>query len=182
MLRRMNLLNILGNLINPATYDAQVDGTQRATVLGYEHDKIHSGNHYQIADYVSGISSGQIVNIALTTPADRDIHLSEGFYSLSASIEIYEGADVEGGTSMAIPNNNRQSPNVSGVVFLYNPTVNDQGDKLYGGLAGSGKVAGNVERVHEIELARSTTYLFVATSLQNGNVLSWDLNFYEEFD
>lgn len=33
MLRRLNLLNILGNLINPATYDAQVDGSQRVGLV-----------------------------------------------------------------------------------------------------------------------------------------------------
>lgn len=33
MLRRFNLLDILGNLINPATYDAQVDGSQSSKII-----------------------------------------------------------------------------------------------------------------------------------------------------
>jgi hypothetical protein len=118
----------------------------------------------------------------LTTPADREVHLTESFFAVNGGIlEIYEGASVTGGTALDIQNNNRNSLNTSGVIATLNPTVTTNGSLLWGWLMGGGKESGDAVRSHEQELARSTTYLLLVTCTAGSNGISWDLNFYEEF-
>ena len=183
MLRRFNLLNIIGDLINPATHDAQIDGSQIVQSIGWEHQRIHEGNHYQVAGYELGLGDNDTVAIALTSPADREVHLNESFFAVNGgTLEIYEGASVTGGTVLNIPNNNRNSLNTSGVIARLNPTVTTNGSLLWRWLMGGDRESGDAVRNHEQDLAKSTTYLLLATCTAALNGISWDLNFYEEFD
>ena len=177
------LYDTAGQQVNPATHDAQIDGSQIVQSIGREHQKIHEGNHYQVAGYELGLGDNDTVAIALTSPADRDVHLAESFFAVNGGIlEIYEGASVTGGTALDIPNNNRNSLNTSGVIAILNPTVNTSGSLLWGWLMGGDREAGDAVRVHEQIIAKSTTYLFIATSTASSNGVGWNINFYEEFE
>ena len=87
-------------------YTDRYDGIDAVTgaleVIPYEHHEIHAGSHYNLCDYVLGVSNTDTVEFVITTPnTQKLLHLLfEVFSSLGATVELFEGAaDVVGGTA-----------------------------------------------------------------------------------
>lgn len=181
MLRRLNLLDILGNLINPATYDAQVDWTQRAVTRTTEHDHIHEGKHYQVSDYALDLSINQEIFFGFSAPADAEIHMTCEFYSIFATVDYYEDSDFSGGTLEDPINNDRNSANVTQLQIYRGPlTITDLGSRVCGDLCGASKIGGDSVRHHELILKKGSQNIIKITSKQASNVLSYDFNYYED--
>lgn len=112
MLRRMNLLNIIGNLINPSTHDAQTDGTQKTqlvdaagnavpTVLTesgraipvYQTDRTDNGYvHFHVENLTAGTYYFIIVDISDT---ENYNHTATG-YAHAENFNIEVACDVNG--------------------------------------------------------------------------------------
>jgi len=163
-----------------------VDGIDASTNtlqnIEYEHHEIHAGSHYFISDYES-FANGIVKDFTFITPdTDEEAHFIfsiSGTYAVS--IEVLVGADVNvSGTVITPVNNNGNSDNASNMVVRHGDTFNSVGVSKLRSYSGANKVAGTVERVREIVLARDQTYIMrVTNQSSSANIIQWDANWYE---
>lgn len=146
-----------------------------------EHHEVHEGNHFYFCDYQLNNTSGAVINLSVTTPSSgKRPHVAfTVFSSLGATIEVYNGATVTGGTTITPLNNMHGSAITSALAVKLNPTITVAGTRRSGYLAGAGRQAGIASRSEENILAYSTTYVFKITSLANSNDISWCFEWYE---
>jgi hypothetical protein len=168
-------------------------GVDRSTwtlqTIDYEHHEIHAGSHFFLASYTtlaSGASATFVVTTPNTTKWAHMVFVVEG--TLATSFAVHEGSSgVTGGTAETPINSNRNSATTSTLAILCDPDVASLGTQLMGFSAGTGTVPsqaapGSADRSHEIVLKQNATYTFRITSGANGNVVSWQANWYEHTD
>lgn len=155
--------------------------TWAACSIDYNHKEIHNGDHYFLADVLTGVASGANTDFRLVTPnTTKWAHMLFTITaSAGATITIYEAATLSGGTAATARNNNRNSSNTSGLTITSGPTVTATGTKLGAFVAGGIREAGMISRDFEIILKQNTTYLFRITSLGNSNTISYAAEWYE---
>ena len=149
----------------------------------YEHQRIHSGNHFYVADYLANQAISAEVELVITRPdVDTEAHMVINIYSSTgATVDVYEGSsNIVDGTEITPINNNRDSSTDSAISLLLNPSSITDGTKIAGYLAGGARTAGFSKRDDEDILKRNTSYLIRITSLAAANNISWSLSWYEE--
>lgn len=162
--------------------------TMAITNIMHEHHEIHEGNHYFICGFET-LASDALADFVVQTPdTTTAVHMVFGVHSTSRlEFYLYESVDAGSDGSAVTPfNNNRNSTNTSSLVVSKNPTINSLGTLLYSqskGLAGATPAgadsAGIVDRLKEILLKRNTKYLFRIKSKDNGNIVSYCGEWYE---
>jgi hypothetical protein len=162
--------------------------TQGVNVLEYEHHEVHAGSHfYNVNFFVLG--NNENYDIAFKTADTKKwVHFVENISGTSQTeFRIYEGATVTGGTPLTIFNNDRNSSNISESTLVHTPTVNELGALIYpmsSGLAGNPPsraqaTDGITTRSRELILKQNTTYLIRLTSKQAGNIVGYEMEWYE---
>lgn len=146
-----------------------------------EHHETHEGNHFYFCDYQLNNASASVINLVVTTPVSgkRPHVLFTVFSSTGATIEVFRGAAVTGGTTITALNNLHGSAIASSLTIKLNPTISVAGTRMSGYLAGAARQAGIASRSEENILAYNTTYVFKITSLANLNDISWCFEWYE---
>jgi len=78
--------------------------------IDLEHHRIHAGNHYYVASFVT-LNSDASLYFGVRTPVDTDAHFT---FEVNASSQvetyIYEGGSWTNGTAVTPLNNNRNLP------------------------------------------------------------------------
>lgn len=162
----------------------QIDkGSLSIVQVGLEHNKIHDGEHFFIADYLTtGFDLNDTLEFVLTTPNTTNWgHLTFMFNSsLGSTLEVFEGASsVVGGTAVTPLNNNRNSATASVISVVKDPSSITTGTRIAGFLAGGNRNAGFIMRENENILKQNTKYLFRFKSLVNSNSLGFIGEWYE---
>lgn len=157
-------------------------GTNTPVEITLEHNMIHRGKHFTIADYALNQAVSTTKDFVITTPAGLNrMHLLFGLSSSEgATLQIYEDCtNVTGGTIKTPVNNNRGSAAVSSFTIVSDPASITLGIRLEGFLIGGRRTSGIVSRDEELVLKPESTYLFRITSLANSNDLGWEAYWYE---
>lgn len=156
-----------------------------------EHHELHEGNHFYVSGFET-VASAANVDFTVQTP-DSNVHghllfAIEG--TSQTEFRIYEGSsDDNDGTTTTPINNNRNSTNASIMTVQKNPNNVVLGTLIFSqskGLAGTtpqrSDNEGVVERHNEIILKKNTKYLFRITSRDDGNIVSYVGEWYEQLD
>ena len=133
-----------------------------------EHKRLHEG-FYFIADYYQDtLGATGTVNIAIQT-GDRFEHIKPALIylpdTITARIEIYDGAEFTGGTELQVLNKNLTSSRVAESKLYANPTINDDGtlrrtSYVLGTLGqGNARTGGSFSEEEEFILAKNSTYM-----------------------
>lgn len=158
--------------------------TASLKIVNHAHFEIHSGNHFNVCDFVEGLALNALVEFIITTPDTAKWgHFRFNFASiLGVKLDIYKDpVTIVGGTSITPLNNNQNSVTASGLAVLKDPTsIAGDGTKITGHLAGANRTGGSTDREDEIILKQNTLYLFRFTSLAASNTLDWCFKWYEE--
>lgn len=157
-------------------------GTNTPVEITLEHNMVHRGKHFSIADYALNQAISTTYDFAITTPAG--LNRAHMLFGLSASegatLQIYEDCtDLTGGTAETPVNNHRGSAVVSALTIVSNPATITLGTRIEGFLIGGARSSGVVNRDHELVLKPESTYLFRITSLANNNDIGWEVYWYE---
>jgi len=153
-------------------------------VIERAHHAIHDGNHYFIAGY-DELDTGDTTIFAVTAPSSaKRIHMTFAYSAnKSYTLQVYEDADVTGGSSATLVNNDRNSANTSELTVVKNPTVNDLGNLLEEVKIGpSGKKFSGTEdinRENEMILKAGSTYIYKITANEDDCVLAYKGYWYE---
>ena len=149
------------------------------------HEEVHEGKHYIATHYLSSISSGVSFNVLIQVPAAKFPHfLFSSTVKADSLFLIYETTTFSAaGTSIPIFNNSRSSSNTSGLTITHTPTITADGTQIFtkysaAGNAGNGGGGGGGNST-EFILKASTNYIFRLTSLSNGNIASFEFDWYE---
>lgn len=161
--------------------------TNSLMTVAYEHHEIHSGNHYLIQK-AETIGSGDSICFVVKTPnTTKWAHfLFSVSSSAQASLHVMENYGSAVGDTLTAVNNNRNSDNVSGLVFEVNPTSPSlvSADTLAVHFLGSGTNpsqarTGSGTRSEELLLKQDTKYLFEIKSQSASNRIDLEANWYE---
>jgi len=157
-------------------------GTNTPIRISSEHSKIHSGQHFTVADYALDAAKGAEIEFVMTTPntAVRNHLVFAVSASEGATVEIYEGcSNVSGGTTVTPINNNRNSTTTSAMTLTADPTSVTEGTRIIGYLVGGERKPGVSKRDREFVLKQNTIYLFRITSFDKANDIGWEAHWYE---
>lgn len=166
---------------------ASSGNTGYLTSIGFEHHKIHEGEHYTCSDYDSDVDSTN-KDWLVRAPASGSVHTTfEIEASKNGLVEVYEAPTTSAdGTPLTCYNNDRNSSNTPTLLVFKDPTVSGTGTTRLGVLVmGSdganpvGDRGGKSERGKEVILKVSTDYLLRFTALNDNTRVSMDLEFYE---
>ena len=167
------------------------DEKQPLPVMATEraHAEVHAGNHYR-AGTTGTYGSGTAANLVITAPAGLSrIHMIPGASSSGAgTLTFNEAATTSGGSAYTSWNRDRNSLNTTTAVIVTGGTVSNAGTVmpgypiLLGGGIGVNAYGGDARGNQEWMLKAGSKYLFQFTSGTNGNVVTLDLDFYEEED
>jgi len=170
-----------------------IDKSTRAqTTIDYSHHEIHAGSSFYFMNVVSGVASGTIMNMLLTTPntAKWAHFLPRVSTNKKIHAYFYENPTVTStaGTQMTTINRNRNSTNSASVGIWGGASATSQGATLllqrtFGatGVAG-GDVGGAARAVNEIILKQGEDYLFRLEVLDADASITAELNWYEHTD
>jgi hypothetical protein len=139
--------------------------TSSLQTVDYAHHEMHAGSHYFIKTFLEETGGTGATNyFAFTTPdSDLQIHAKAKLApDVDTEINIYEDADITGGTPIVGMNNCRCSTNVAQLAPVAAPTVNSNGTLMWAARNGGGREAVGVAPGlnYEIIVKRNTTYLF----------------------
>ncbi len=191
------LKNIAGTLINPATWDAQTNGSQLNQLvssnlinmsdnddncliqLENEHRKVHQGGLFQVNVY-STVTFGTPVYCQMKTGA-KTVHLKQKTIDTDSADQILctfiEAPTLTDGTTVVpIINRNRNSANTSDITIYSDPTGISGGtiidyNFIDGGGTGSHTKTGTpAGTTIEWNLKPNTTYLHKLEGLNSGTV------------
>jgi hypothetical protein len=155
--------------------------------IDYAHHKIHIGDHFFIANYVTLSKAGTLI-FGVTTPnTTKWAHMSWEFHGTNETLfQVYEAATFTAGTPVTCQNNNRNSGTVSGLTVVTAPTITVAGNLIEAFLVGKdivpaakADIAGTASREDELVLKQNTQYVFKFTSNGNDNNLSYRALWYE---
>lgn len=162
----------------------EVDFTKSQTSIHLEHHMIHEGLHYEVSGFET-LALDEVYYVKLETSSD-ETHLVV-FAQGTAGIEValYEDASggMTGGTDMPPINNNRQSSRASGLTITKDVLAPvSTGTNIIDRASGALRSAGVVSRDRELILKKNSTYLLKITSLANGNLVDFEIYWYEPTD
>ena len=161
--------------------------TESIMCIDYEHHEIHSGSHFYLCGFETIDDAGTAV-FSITTPnTTEELHMTFAIQGTSQTeLAIYEGAAITGGTATTALNNNRNSSHTSAATIVKNPTINTAGTLIYSYSSGFAGVTPQATRSDEISrrereivLKTNTTYNFIITSRDDGNIVSYCGEWYE---
>jgi len=166
-----------------------IDDHTRAFVnVEYEEHEINEGNHFFVANFETVDDDDSIDFVVEAPDSDTALHMIFEVEGTSQTeFRIYENATVaaDGSVTAAI-NNNRNSNNSSVATVRKDPTISNVGTLIFSqskGLAGTpaskADSEGLVKRGREIVLKRNSKTLFRITSKDDGNIISYVGEWYE---
>lgn len=167
---------------------AAVDSaTHAATTLSYEHHEIHGGSHYYLQGYLE-LNDTDTFYVKLVTPdTTKWSHFVYDIRSTGICTSYFdEGASggMAGGASVVPINNNRNSANVSGMVFTSGVTVATTyttriESDMWGAAGFKENIGGSGGRGDELVLKQNTTYLRTFISGADSNIIQFKASWYE---
>ena len=158
--------------------------------IDYAHHEIHSGSHY-FCTYAATVASAATMRILVTTPnTQKRAHMLFRVNStLLTTYKIFEENESVrvAANALIARNNDRNSPNTSGLTISHTPTAGNNGDLIWEERFGTGTLPGNQgggaggfgRSDVEIILKQNTTYLYQITSGTNANLVSVVMEWYE---
>jgi len=159
-------------------------------IIENRHYQIHQGNNYVVADIDEDVDIAGPKEWLYIAPATGT--KAHGFLTIKSTkngkVEVFEDATTsDDGTELTIGNSNRTSSNVSVSQAFYDPTVTDDGNRMFVEVMGddstSGKGSGgSFHPEYEIITNNSKKYLIRFTSNSDNNRVSILMNWYEEAD
>jgi hypothetical protein len=179
-------LTYLSNLVNtPQSVDKS---TGSVVCIDYEHNEIHSGDHYFYADKNTVDAAGVIEYLITTPDTDKKIHFVfnvDG--TVVTSFDLYEGSDKVGTTLQSVFNNNRDSDNEATLIIHKGVSGGTTDGVLMfpyssGTSTNQSKGQSKVRAESEIMLKRNAKYLLRITSGTNGNLTNTFCSLYEHTD
>jgi len=177
----MSRIVITDNLGNPIEVD---DATMALVTIPIEHHEVHEGEAFTCSASTSKDTDGTI-KVTILTGSTMYAHMTINITGSGATtVVLYEGATATGGSAQTAYNRNRTSSNTSTLTITLDPTVSVNGTALITNTFGSGdkktQLGGDARGEHEWLLNLSTKYYILITSNADGNVITWDLEWYEE--
>lgn len=178
--------HLVNLMLDNGTKDVEAVGdavTNAIVTLEYDHHEVHEGDSYVVSGTAT-LDSGGVLNVLIVTPnTTKWAHLLPIVVvnGGAATIAIYEDATVSAvGSAAEEINRNRNSANTAGVVVTTGPTVTGTGTQIFTFTIGDGQqTGGEVRGTYEWVLKQNTIYLLRITSLANGNVVNYLLDWYE---
>lgn len=164
--------------------DALSDGI---VILENAHHEIHDGNHYHVSGFESK-NDTQTIIFGMSIPVDTYPHFIRQIRGTSQlEVALYEDSGYTGGSSVTPINSNRNSSNTPGMVLTKDPTIVTSGSLIASessGLAGENPAKSDIQasasRETEFILKDDSKYLLIITSRDASNVISYEINWYEE--
>lgn len=177
-----------GSIVGPLAID---DSTFSTQTIEYEHHEIHEGSHYFVAGFDT-VDSGNSLTFCVDTPnTSKWTHINYSVEGTSRTeFYVYEGGDYSGGAPVMAYNNNRNSTNTTGMAISGGCVVNtSSGTRLIAsskGLGGATPSKGTITAVQsrnrEIILKSGTSYMFEIKSVDDGNIIDYEAEWYEHTD
>ena len=164
--------------------------TNVLNVIDYVHHEIHDGSHYYIQGFAELNNLGTLYIKLVTPNTGKWAHF---LYSITSSgiCTSYFDEDAVGGMtggSGVIPiNNNRNSSNLSALVFTSGVSVATSYTKRlesskWGAAGFKETVGGGTGREDELILKQNTTYLRSFVSGADNNIIQFKASWYEHSD
>ena len=165
--------------------------TRVLTTIDYPHHEIHSGSHFYITGHTTlGNNAGvdDILRVKLVTPdTGKWAHFQWAISStgtLEATLHEAAAGGMTGGGPVTPLNNNRNSPNTSGVVItsgvIAPTTAGTLIDNAKWGASGfKVEIGGGSGRDDEIILKQNTIYLRTFLSTTADNIIQFKASWYE---
>lgn len=164
------------------------DYTEALVVMLNEHEMIHRGQHFTLANYFSGVGSGSSVYIWLETEADYEIH-ADFFVHATAGVlmSAYHTPSFTYNASNAItpyPNNIHHTGEDGIVKACHTPSGSGAGTAItpvypYGaGGNPASSDSGSGRASHEQILTPGGTYLLKCESLAASNKITTGISYY----
>jgi len=167
---------------------SQVDSTTGAILtVDYAHHEIHGGSHYYLSGYVL-LQLGDIFRTKVVTPDSAKwshfIYKINSTGICSTTFDEDASGGMTGGAAAVPMNNNRNSANVSGMVFTGGVTaatayITRLEDDMWGANGFKESIGGGSSRDDELILKQNTTYLRTTTSGSDDNIVQFKAAWYE---
>lgn len=180
------LMNILGNLINPATEDKQddiialfpQDALESMPIfIGHKQAAARAGNFYKAIDAQS-IGAATVKYAVTSTTKYLHFSFNCSVFNGSVRIDLYKSATFTGGTAMTAYNRKLDSTNTATAVATSGVTSTDGTliDSIYVGV--TNKSSGSDTIDHEWILAKNSIYRVDVVGLVAGTeaVITFDWN------
>ena len=169
---------------NPITVDTV---TRALTTIDYSHHEIHAGSHYYIQGFVELASSGTFYVKLVTPNTTKWSHFIFDIKSTgitTATLDEDASGGMTGGTVVTAINNNRNSSNLSSLVFTSGVTVATAyvtrlEDDKWGTSGFKETIGGGSSRDDELILKQNTIYLRCFTSQADNNIIQFKASWYE---
>jgi len=161
--------------------------TAAIETISYAHHEIHAGSHFFLQGFIELDTDGEM-RIKMVTPDTAK--WSHFIFAVKSTgiCETYldEGAvgGMAGGSNVVPLNNNRNSDNVSGMVFVSGVTAASayvtrlEADK-WGAAGFKEAIGGGGGREDELLLKQNTTYLRTFISGADSNIIQFKASWYE---
>lgn len=166
--------------------------TDRSTgaviTIDYAHHEIHDGSHFKGGYQDVTMNTNDVINLLLVTPnTTKYAHFTMTAQSSgAATVELYEGGTITGGTAVTIWNRDRNSTKVATVKLYHTPSITSDGTKMVtkwiGGTGFRADVSGAVRGDSEFILRKNTNYLIRATANANTIKVAIGADWYEHAD
>lgn len=177
-------LKIYDNEVGPAGID---DCTNTLQTIDYVHHESHQGSHFYIQGFLE-LGDTDVHRVKMVTPdTKRWSHFVFAINSTGICTTTFDEEATGGMTSGSpvIPlNNNRNSDNLSGMIFTSGVTAATsyitriENDK-WGAAGWKQTIGGGSGRDDEIILKQNTTYLRTFTSGAASNIVQFRASWYE---
>lgn len=158
------------------------------TIITIDHARhhIHDGEMYQADHIATALADDASFGILIRLPDGQGAHMAfTASVGGNARLEVFEAPSVSAdGTPFTSANRNRQSGNISSLLFFADPTVTVDGtllvDKYVPGGTGNKAAGGSSESFAEWVLAPNTDY-FVRLTNTSGAVQDFgiEIDWYE---
>ena len=179
--------NIGGISITDGKQVAKIDlSTGAFIVTDYSHHEIHNGESFEFTMAVT-LGSGASQDVIVQTPNTAEYAHMLGVIdaTTTAQFRLYEGCTKTSLTLSSGWNRNRNNAATASTVIWIgaDPGSGDDGtlirDYSSGTSSNQSKSSSGVRDVHERILKRNTKYLYRAISGAAGNLINFDLNWYQ---
>jgi len=164
-------------------YALQNDATTHHTVVidHFDHS-VNDGSFFYVCDYTT-LGASATADFVVTTPDTTTwAYMTMNIEGANDGVrlEIYEGTTHDGdGSAVTALNSNRNSAATTVLTIQLDPTISNDGTRIYGDQSGQNRRTGTVGRGRALILKQDEDYLFRITSLGAANVVSYCGEWYE---
>lgn len=179
-------INVSGSTIklSDGTTIAEIDQIGALAVIELEHHKVHQGLFY-IFTY-QGTWDTDLHYCVMKTPSTQSVHCKIAVIASNpCEFNFYEDSTTNGGSTYPAYNANRQSSNISGLIFAVEPTVSDAGLKIDTSFVGTQNprilIGGDTRPQAEWILKKNAEYTLAWQAAQAGTRVILLIEYYEVF-